>query len=125
MGYIDDSYLQGGIFSDCSTNVAVTTKLFTYLGFILKHEKSVFESKQVITFLGFVLNSDTLTLALTPEKATKLVTKATTVLAKQSPSVREVAELIALVVSRFPGVMHGPLSWISHTHHNFQYGILW
>ena len=125
VGYIDDSYLQGGIFSDCSTNVAVTTKLFTYLGFILKHEKSVFESKQVITFLGFVLNSDTLTLALTPEKATKLVTKATTVLAKQSPSVREVAELIALVVSRFPGVMHGPLSWISHTHHNFQYGILW
>ena len=32
-----------------------------------------------------------MTVALTPEKATKLVTKAITVLAKQSPSVREVA----------------------------------
>ena len=97
MGYIDDSYLQGGTFSDCNTNVAVTTKLFTDLGFILNHEKSVFEPKQVITFLGFALNSVTLTVALTPEKATKLGTKATTVLAKQSPSVREVAELVGLM----------------------------
>ncbi|KAK2563833.1 hypothetical protein P5673_012837 [Acropora cervicornis] len=47
---------------------------------------------------GFVLNSVTLTVALTAEKATKLVTKATTVLAKQSPSVREVAELVGFLV---------------------------
>ena len=71
-----------------------TTKLFTDLGFILNHEKSVLEPKQVITFL---------------EKATKLVTNATTVLSKQSPSVREVTELVGLMVSSFPGVMHGPL----------------
>ena len=109
VGYIDDSYLQGGTFSDCSTNVAVTTKLFTDLGFILNHEKFFFKPKQVITFLGFVLNSVTLTVALTPEKATKLVTKATTVFAKQSPSVREVSELVGLMVASFPGVMHGPL----------------
>ena len=55
------------------------------------------------------MNSVTLTVALTPEKATKLVTKATTVFAKQSPSVREVAELVGLMVASFPGVMHGPL----------------
>ncbi|XP_068684862.1 uncharacterized protein [Montipora foliosa] len=97
------------LFSDCSTNVAVTTKLFTDLGFILNHEKSVFKPKEVINFLGFVLNSVTLTVALTPEKATKLVTKATTVFAKQSPSVREVAELVGLMVASFPGVMLGPL----------------
>ena len=46
VGYIDDSYLQGGTFSDCNTNVAVTTKLFTDLGFILNHEKSISEPKQ-------------------------------------------------------------------------------
>ena len=109
MGYIDDSYLKGGAFSDCNTNVAGTAKLFRDLGLILNHEKSVFEPKQVITFLGFVLNSVTLTVALKPEKATKVVTKATTVLAKQSPSVREVAELVGFMVSSFPGVMHGPL----------------
>ena len=109
MGYIDDSYLKGGAFSDGNTNVAGTAKLFTDLCLILKHEKSVFEPKQVITFLGFVLNSVTLTVALKPKKATKVVTKATTVLAKQSPSFREVVELVGLMVSSFPGVMHGPL----------------
>ena len=98
MGYIDDSYLKGGAFSDGNTNVAGTAKLFTDLGLILNHEKSVFEPKQVITFLGFVFNSVTLTVALKPEKATKVVTKATTVLAKQSPSVSGVAELVGLMV---------------------------
>jgi len=73
VGYIGDSYVQGGTFSDCRNNVAVTTKLFTDLGLILNHEKSVFKPKQAITFLGFVLNSVTLTVALTPEQATKLV----------------------------------------------------
>ena len=43
--------------------------------------------------------------ALTPGKATK----AKTILGKQSPSIREVSELIGLMVSSFPGVTHGPL----------------
>jgi len=39
VGYIDDSYLQGGTFADCDTNVAATTNLFGDLGFILNQEK--------------------------------------------------------------------------------------
>jgi len=109
VGYIDDSYLQGGTFADCDTNVAATTNLCGDLGFILNQEKSVFEPRQIITFLGFVLNSVAMTVALTPGKATKLVTKAKTILGKQSPSIREVSELIGLMVSSFPGVTHGPL----------------
>ena len=109
VGYIDDSYLQGGTFADCDTNVAATTNLFGDLGFILNQEKSVFEPRQMITFLGFVLNSVAMTVTLTPGKATKLVTKAKTILGKQSPSIREVSELIGLMVSSFPGIMYGPL----------------
>ena len=109
VGYIDDSYLQGGTFADCDTNVAVTANLFCNLGFLLNHEKSVFEPRQIITFLGFVLNAAAMTVALTPGKASKLVTKAKTILGKQSPFIREVSELIGLMVSSFPGVMHGPL----------------
>ena len=109
VGYIDDSYLQGGTFADCDTNVAVTADLFCNLGFLLNQEKSVFEPRQIITFLGFVLNSVAMTVALTPGKASKLVTKAKTILGKQSPFIREVSELIGLMVSSFPGVMHGPL----------------
>ena len=50
-----------------------------------------------------------MTVALTPGKAEKLRTKAHTILGKNSPFIREVAELIGLMVSSFPGVMHGPL----------------
>ena len=73
--YIDESYLQGGTFA---TNVAVTANLFGDLGFLLNQEKSVFEPRQIITFLGFVLNSVAMTIALTPGKGSKLVTKAKT-----------------------------------------------
>lgn len=75
VGYIDDSYLQGGTFEDCETNVAVTVKLFRDLGFILNHKKSVFQPTQFLTFLGFILNSVNMTVTLTTEKATKLVTR--------------------------------------------------
>lgn len=109
VGYIDDSYLQGRTFADCDTNVTVTTKFFGDLGFILNQEKSIFEPRQIVTFLGFVLNSVAMTVTLTPGKATKLVTKAKEILEKQSPSIREVSELIGLMVSSFPGVMHGAL----------------
>ena len=58
-------------FAGCDTNVAVTTKLLIDLEFILNLQKSGFQPKQVITFLGFVLNSVTMTVAMTPEKAYK------------------------------------------------------
>ena len=109
VGYIDDSYLQGDTFADCDTNVAVTANLFGDHGFLFNQEKSVFESRQIITFLGFVLNSVAMTVALTPGKASKLVTKAKQILGKQSPSIREVSELIGLMVSSFSGVLHGSL----------------
>lgn len=109
VGYIDDSYLQEGTFGDCRTDITVTTKLFSHLGFTLNQAKSVFQPTQVITFLCFVLNSISMTVALTPGKVEKLCTKANTILEKHSPSIREVSELIGLMVSSFPGVMHGPL----------------
>ena len=46
--------------------------LFEKLGFLPHPEKSVFEPTQIITFLGFVINSVTMTLTLTPEKALKV-----------------------------------------------------
>ena len=41
VGYIDDSYLQGPSFDDCSNNVQDTVHLFTKVGFLLNQEKSI------------------------------------------------------------------------------------
>ncbi|XP_074612234.1 uncharacterized protein LOC141866599 [Acropora palmata] len=109
VGYIDDTYLKGSMFHACETNVSTTVKLFTDLGLTLNMAKSVLIPSQSIAFLGFVLNSAKMTVALTPSKAMKVKSKAVELLHNQSPTIRTVSEMIGLMVASFPGVMYGPL----------------
>ena len=70
--YIDDSLLQGATVENCSLNVNDTACLLDSLGFTVHPEKSVFKPSQSITFLGFILNSLSMTIRLTEEKASKI-----------------------------------------------------
>jgi hypothetical protein len=107
--YIDDSFLTGYSYEDCAANVVDTTKLIDKLGLVAHPEKSVFIPTQELVFLGFVLNSVTMQVRLTPEKATKLEQACQELLTQQQPTVRQVARVIGLLVSSFPGVALGPL----------------
>ena len=92
----------------CVLNVIDTTVLLDKLGLIVRPEKSTFIPTQVLTILGFVINSVTMTIQLTREKAaTSLQNVCTELLENFSPSIREVASVIGKIVSSFPGVMHG------------------
>ena len=73
-GYIDDSYLQDDSFDGCKTNVSDTTTMFESLGFTPHLTKSVTTPVQRLILLGFLLNSQEMTVALTPERAKKLKT---------------------------------------------------
>lgn len=64
---------------------------------------------QVLTILGFVINSVAMTIQLTREKAITLQNACTELLAIPSPSIRVVASVIGEIVSSFPGVMYGAL----------------
>ena len=55
-------------------------------------------------FLGFILDSVLMQVRLTPEKACKLKEAATHLLRVSSPSIREVAIVLGLIVSSFPGL---------------------
>jgi len=61
------------------------------------------------TFLGLVLNSNEMTVSLTPTKAIKLQSKAVELRNTPSLTIRAVSEVIGLMVASFPGVMYGPL----------------
>ena len=63
VAYIDDSYLQGATYDECLSNIICTRNLFTDLGFLVHPDKSVFIPQQHIVFLGFVLNSVTMTVS--------------------------------------------------------------
>ena len=67
LGHIDDSYLQGDTYSECSNNVIERVSIFDKVGFHAHPEKSVFIPTQELTFLGFLLNSVTMTVRLTPD----------------------------------------------------------
>lgn len=111
VGYIDDSYLQGDNREECKQNVRDTVSLFEKLRFLPHPEKSVFEPTQVITFLGFVINSVAMTISLTPEKVLKVCMACKELLAKSECSILEVSQVIGLLVASLPGVQHGQLHY--------------
>ena len=110
-GYIDDSYLQGDTSAECHKNVTDTITLFTKLGFHIHPEKSVFIPSQKLTFLGFVLDSKAMTVTLTEEKVQQILSVCASLLKTQMPAIRQIVEVIGILVSNFPGAQYGPLHY--------------
>lgn len=103
--YIDDSYLQGPSFDNCSKNVQDAVYLLTKVEFLLNAEKSILIPSHELSFLGFVLNSLKMTVRPTPEKAEKLRERCSTLLSKTHFSIQEVLEVTGSMVSMFPGAL--------------------
>jgi hypothetical protein len=57
MGQIDDLLLVGYDYTACHRNIIDTVGIFCNLGFIIHPQKSIFEPKQEIEFLGFLITS--------------------------------------------------------------------
>ena len=72
MFYLDDSLLMGASFDECKENTIITAELLSKAGFILNHEKSVVIPTQEIQFLGFILNSEDMTISFPGEKFEKI-----------------------------------------------------
>ena len=109
--YIDDSWLSGNDYDSCVKNVIDTITLFDKLGFVIHPEKSVLNPTQVIEFLGFTLDSITMRVYLTSEKAEKLKLEASALFHCHRPSIRMVARVIGILISSFPGNQFGPLHY--------------
>ena len=107
--YIDDGFLKGFTYKECQQNLMDTVQLLQDMGFIIHPEKSVLTPVQEITFLGFVLNSSTMTVSLTEEKKAKIKSSCSRLIACTRPKIRHVAEVIGLLVSALPGVHCGRL----------------
>ena len=109
IAHLDDLYLQGRTYDDYVKNVIDTTVLLDKLGLVVHPEKSSFIPSQVLVILGFIINSLTMTIQLTTEKALSLKTVCIDFLRANTLSIREVASAIGRIVASFPGLMHGPL----------------
>lgn len=99
VAYIDDSYLQGETYEQCLKNIQDTIDLFEQLGFKINKEKSVVVPTHEIVFLGFVLNSKSMTISLTPEKIKKFKNLYHNFCSNKSHLIRQVAELVGVLIS--------------------------
>ena len=108
-GYLDDSFLLGYSPEECQANIDDTLTLYHDLGFLPHEVKSVTIPTQVLHHLGFVLNSLDMTVSISVDKHQKLKCAAQRILDSISPTIREVAQLIGMMVSCFPGVEYGEL----------------
>ena len=111
VGYIDDFYLQGSDTKECLLNISDTQTLFTRLGFVINVEKSCFIPAQKITFLGFVLDSVSMTIALTEDKKAKVKANCKALLPQTNTTITELAQLVGTLVSCLPGVQFGKLHY--------------
>ena len=94
VSYVDDNFLQGQEWQDCQDNINATTNVLTSLGYTIHMVKSILEPRQELEFLGFVLNSRDMTIAIKEKKKIKIKSLCDMILRNQTPSIRQVAKLI-------------------------------
>ena len=102
--YIDDSYLQGDTYKQCLENIHATRDLLVSLGFSINYVKSVFQPAQRITFLGFVLDSLTMSISLTV-----LLNVCHNLASVERHKIRTVASAVGCIIAALPGVKYGGL----------------
>ena len=98
-------------YASCEDNILETTNTFLKLGFVIHPTKSVLIPKQELKFLGFLLNSNSMTIRLPPRKAINVRQACENLLNQSNPTIREVAQVIGLLVSSLPGVQFGELHY--------------
>ena len=94
-------------------NVRDTVKLFYSLGFIALPEKSSFVPQHRVTFVGFIIDSTTMTVYPTSEKIEKMIHTCQGLLECPHSKVWEVASTLGLLKSHFPAAKLGPLHFRS------------
>ena len=111
MEHIDDSFRVGYTHSACQQNIQGTVDCFDSLGFVIHPDKSVLVPTQELEFLGFLLNSISMTIRLPPSKAAHVKSSCENLLFRSKVTVRELAHVIGLIVSSLPGVQFGRLHY--------------
>ena len=107
--YLDDSWLMGTSFEECSTNVEATGRLLMETGFVINYGKSSLVPKQKIKFLGFVIDSVSMTISLPEEKRINITDICKEILSGELFRIRFIAKFIGILVSSLPAVEYGSL----------------
>lgn len=109
--YLDDILCIGKSYNECLENVNKTVECLSKLGFIINYKKSNLTPSKSCTFLGFVLNSDSMCLQLPEEKRIKIFHKIELMMSnvsrKKMITIRDFARFIGTLTSVCPAIPYG------------------
>ncbi|XP_063986037.1 uncharacterized protein LOC135167121 [Diachasmimorpha longicaudata] len=105
--YLDDILLIADSKLACLKNINFTVELLNELGFIINEEKSVRIPSQSCLFLGFILNSQKMSLELPLEKRKKIIKEIAHYKKLGKCKIREFAHFIGCLVSCCPAIPYG------------------
>lgn len=120
--YIDDSFIWAQSEEQCSTSVEKLLTEFRKLGFIVNLDKSSLSPSKVMTFLGFIIDSERMEVRPTPEKIVAVQQKIKKFLFDTENwfKIRDVASLLGTLVDLSKGVDYG----LAH-HKNLERDKIW
>jgi hypothetical protein len=101
--YIDDTLIYGDTLQAVRDAVSHTLRVLQQAGFTISYKKSVLEPARVIEYLGFQIDSATLTLNIPPKKQLKLLDILDKALDYTRMSVRQFSGVLGKLAATCPG----------------------
>ncbi|XP_077270144.1 uncharacterized protein LOC143901594 [Temnothorax americanus] len=105
--YLDDFLLFGRSHYECVSNVLQTRIALENLGFIINEEKSQLSPVQRCKYLGFVFDSNQMTIELPKEKKLRALETMSKFIVNRKYKIREFAQMVGSIVSCCPAVKFG------------------
>ena len=112
-GFIDDLITMGRSFVECERNIKLIVTLLDSLGFVVHPDKLIFVPARSIEYLGFVIDSQSMTMSLTQKKKASIRQLCHEVLQEEFLIIRKIARLLGKFTSSFPAVRFGLLHYRS------------
>ncbi|XP_071961296.1 uncharacterized protein [Antedon mediterranea] len=110
--YIDDILAINKCRDKAKHTAREVCEILTSLGFIINYKKSVLQPTQTITFLGFEINSVTMTGVTLPQsKKEEIFNECHQVITSVQTTIRQVASLLGKLVAALPAVEYGKLHY--------------
>ena len=107
--YLDDMLILAQTREMTRECLATALELLLSLGFIINLKKSVLNPTQKIEFLGFQIDSQRMTISLPQQKIKSLKQRARHLCRVSQVSVREIAQILGLMISVQPAILPVPL----------------
>ena len=94
-------------YEKCENNIQHTREILENLGFTIHPQKSILTPTQELIFLGFIINSKTMTLTITSEKKEKIYNQCLKLYISSVNTIRDVASVIGNLVAAMQAAPYG------------------